>query len=109
MKWLQTMYRGRDMNPGVQRWLMPLNEHDKGKAHKVYDCLSRIDSDKNKIYLIRTSIQDDRNNFKNETTNENVSDPEKQNFEEHIPILSTIGNHFKVQNIILSEKATEAI
>lgn len=89
IKWLHAKYKGRDINPRLQRWLIQLGEYNfdieyiKGKDNKIADFLSRINKDTNEI---------------NEITD---------NSQANIPILETVVNRFKVQLIIIDQKDKE--
>lgn len=61
--WLHAKYKGRDINPRLQRWLIKLGEYNfdidyiKWKDNKIANCLSRINmetkeiNDLNKTYI----------------------------------------------------------
>lgn len=63
IKWLQSKFSGKDINPRLQRWLIQLGEYDvkidyiKGKENKIADFLSRINTDTKEI---NTMYKDDK-------------------------------------------------
>lgn len=64
LKWLQTKYKGKDINPRLQRWLLKLGEYDinigyiKGKENTLADFLSRINEDTGEICAVDENARD---------------------------------------------------
>lgn len=58
LKWLQTKFLGKDINPRLQRWLIELGEYDgridyiKGKENKIANFLRRIDVENQEINCV---------------------------------------------------------
>lgn len=112
LKWLQTKYTGRDINPRLQRWLIQLGEYNiridyiKGKQNRVADFLSRINSDTNEInYLTENDFNEIYNDEVCSMLVQTVHSQEEE-LNDHIPILDTVVNRFKTQVILVEEKDT---
>lgn len=107
LKWLQIKNSARDINPRLQRWLIQLGEYDakidyiKGKENKIADFLSRIDVDLNEI----RNIEDcDNCNYSTAATIHSQC----EDLNDHIPILDTVVNRFKIQIILVENKEKES-
>lgn len=106
LKWLQIKNSARDINPRLQRWLIQLGEYDaridyiKGSENKIADFLSRIHTDINEIGNIED--QDDCNNSVAATIHS-----QREDLNDHIPILDSVVNRFKTQIILTNNKSNE--
>lgn len=120
IKFLHSKYKGKDMSPRHQRWLLKLGEYDfvieyiKGKENKVADFLSRIEKsneeDKtNPQESLRNEIN--FNNVNNHEENDNVSmvtvHSAEENLHDHFFIKEEIVNKYKTQIILTNNKVQE--
>lgn len=122
IKYLHAKYKGKDLSPRHQRWLLKLGEYQfeieylKGKENKVADFLSRIDlmketnensselPDKTNSYSdfgILFNIEED-----NDATMATVHSAEEELLD-HIPIKEEIVNKYKTQIILTNNKVKE--
>lgn len=124
LKWLITKYSLKDINPRLQRWLVILGEYDfqldyiKGKNNNVADFLSRINNDEiNAIYSDNFTesfermfdcniITDGNDNDEIDSMNVQTIHSEEEFLGDHIPILDTVVNRFKIQIVIVASKET---
>lgn len=121
IKFLQTKYKGKDLSPRHQRWLLKLGEYDfqieylKGKENKVADFLSRIKTTDENIKEdnpdnmtqdysdlgILFNIEDDQQS----TLATIHSAPEE--LQNYIPIKEEIVNKYRTQLILTNNKTEE--
>lgn len=116
IKFLHSKYRGKDMSPRHQRWLLKLGEYDfeidyiKGKENRVADFLSRLET------VNRTNEQENSDNTSNFNTinnieNDNVSietiHSADEELHDHFYIKEEIVNKYKTQIIITNNKVEE--
>lgn len=121
IKYLQAKYRGRDLSPRHQRWLLKLGEYNfdieylKGRNNKVADFLSRLVPTKNADESVkrtesRTNSYSDLGVFLN-VEEEDVTMATKHSADEelldHIPIKEEIVNKYKTQLILTNNKTKE--
>lgn len=110
LKWLQTKYRGKDINPRLQRWLLKLGEYDivieyiKGKENTLADFLSRLNSEYGEICLVNQNSEE--YDIDNISTMATIHSQEEES-NDHFPILDTVVNRFQNQIILCEHKIKE--
>lgn len=116
IKFLHAKYKGKDMSPRHQRWILKLGEYDftveyiKGKENRVADFLSRLEhvNEKN----VRENW-DNESDFKiiDNMEDENVSmatiHSADENLHDHFYIKEEIVNKYKTQIILTNNKVEE--
>lgn len=115
IKYLHSKYRGKDMSPRHQRWLLKLGEYDfeieyiKGKENRVADFLSRLENKKDENNLKDT---ESNLNLIHNIEEDNVSmitiHSADENLLDHFPIKEEIVNKYKTQIILTNNKTEES-
>lgn len=117
IKYLQAKYKGKDLSPRHQRWLLKLGEYDceieylKGKENKVADFLSRLENDENREN-IKEDMEDNTSDL-NIIGNIEESDCDatihstEENINDHFYIKDEIVNKHKTQIILTNNKVEE--
>lgn len=129
IKYLHSKYRGKDMSPRHQRWLLKLGEYQfnieyiKGKENRVADFLSRIENNedviKDKEEGENTSKAQSLQNLEDYECNVNIIDnldddvsmetvhSAEENLHDHFYIKDEIVNKYKTQIILTNNKIEE--
>lgn len=122
IKYLHAKYRGKDLAPRHQRWLLKLGEYQfeieylKGKENKVADFLSRIEhTEEGNIEPIDT--ENFTNSYSDLGVLFNIEDNDEvtmatnhsahEELLDHIPIKEEIVNKYKTQIILTNNKTKE--
>lgn len=115
IKYLQAKYKGKDLSPRHQRWLLKLGEYDcdieylKGKENKVADFLSRLENNEN-TENIREDNNSDLNligNIEEESECNATIHSTEENLNDHFLIKEGIVNLYKTQIILTNNKTEE--
>lgn len=118
IKYLHSKYRGKDMSPRHQRWLLKLGEYQfeieylKGRENKVADFLSRIENSEDPISentnIENTSILNSFsvNNIEDDITMATVHSSDEE-LGDHFFIKEEIVNKYKTQIILTNNKTEE--
>lgn len=127
IKYLHSKYKGKDMSPRHQRWLLKLGEYDfdieyiKGKENHVADFLSRIENNENlnqdKVFEENdngsTYATDDEtavqivNNIEDDDVSMATAHSAEENLLDHFYIKEEIVNKYKTQIILTNNKVEE--
>lgn len=116
IKYLHAKYKGKDLSPRHQRWLLKLGEYQfeieylKGKENRVADFLSRIENTDEKV----NEREDDKDsieslnifNMEDNVTMATVHSAEEELLD-HIGIKEGIVNVYKTQIILTNNKTLE--
>lgn len=113
IKFLHAKYRGKDMSPRHQRWLLKLGEYDfeieyiKGKENKVADFLSRIEKtdhqeklDEEINFNVADTLEDDNASMITVHSAE-------ENLQDNFYIKEELVNKYKIQIILTNNKVEE--
>lgn len=115
IKFLHSKYKGKDMSPRHQRWLLKLGEYDfnieylKGKENQVADFLSRIE---NNLEANQQNSEDNRSsseileNLEDNATVATIHSAE-EDLHDHFYIKEEIVNKYKTQIILTNNKTEE--
>lgn len=110
LRWLFAKSQGK-MSPRLHRWLIKLSEFNvtinyiKGKENQVADILGRINAKTNEINMITDSVN---SLYNNDSGDIETIHSQMEDLHNHIPILDTVVNRFKIQ-IILTDKKQKDI
>lgn len=129
IKFLHSKYKGKDMSPRHQRWLLKLGEYDfnieyiKGKENQVADFLSRIENNVDVIQEKGECEASSTTNFSQNSENESDSNlvnnienddasmitihSAEENLQDHFYIKEEIVNKYKTQIILTNNKVEE--
>lgn len=123
IKYLQAKYKGKDLSPRHQRWLLKLGEYDynieylKGKENKVADFLSRLENNENVKNIKEDTFlkkSDDNTsdiniigNIEEESECNATIHSAEENLNDHFYIKDDIVNKYKTQIILTDNKVEE--
>lgn len=122
IKFLHSKYKGKDMSPRHQRWLLKLGEYDfeieyiKGKENRVADFLSRIENANEEKDGNRENIRKNSDNESDLNIIDNIEDDDvsmvtvhsaEENLHDHFYIKEEIVNKYRTQIILTDNKVEE--